>query len=126
MNPEELKPFMIYPRIMLQSRSMIPSEEAIIPKIHNKWLLKKTFGTIVVEPPLEVICCILFEFDRLSGSRRICINDCRYVLEEFGYEIIPVGNQLAELRIRSEHKEYYGNSLGGRGQLQHQTQVTNQ
>lgn len=126
MNSEELKPFMIYPRIMLQRMSMMPSVETIIPNIINKGLLKKTFEIAVVEPPLEVICCILLEFDRLSGSRRICVNDCRYVLEEFGYEIIPLGIQLAEFRIQAEHEEYYGNAPRRRRQLQYQTQVTNQ
>lgn len=126
MNSEELKPFIIYPRIILQRRSMMPSPETSIQNIIDKWLLKKTFGTAAVEPPLEVICCILLELDRLSGSRRICVNDCRYVLEEFGYEIIPLGIQLAQLRIQAEHEEYYGSAPGRRRQLQHQVQVMKQ
>lgn len=104
----------------------MPSVEIILPNIIDKGILEKNFGSAVVDPPLEVICCILLELDRLSGSRRICVNDCRYVLEEFGYEIIALGNQLAEFRIQAEHEEYYGNVLRRRPQLQHQTQITNQ
>ena len=103
----------------------MPSVEIILPNNIDKGILEKTFGTAVVKPPLEVICCILLELDTFSGSRRICINGCRYVLEEFGNEIIPLGNQLAEFRIQAEHQEYYGNVLRRRRQLQHQTQVTN-
>ena len=122
MSSEELKPFMIYPRIMLQRRSM-PSVETNVPNIVERWLLKKVFGTAVIEPRLEVICCILLELNRLSDSRCICVNDCRYVLEECGYELTPLWNQLAQLRIQAEHEEYYGKALRRRRQLQHQTQV---
>lgn len=104
----------------------MPSVEIILPNIIDKGILEKTFGVAVAEPPLEVICCILLELDRLSGSRRICVNDCRYVLEEFGYEIIPQGNHLAEFKIQVEHKDYYGNAMRRSRQLRHQTQVTNQ
>jgi len=65
----------------------------------------KTFGAEVVEPPLEMICCILLELDRLSGSRGIYVNDCRYVLEACGYQLTSLGNQLVEIRISQKHEE---------------------
>jgi hypothetical protein len=106
-SPEQLKPFMLYPRIILQ-KSSVPLAEATISNIVNKKILMKAFGPEVVGPPLEMICCILLELDRLSGSRGICVNDCRYVLEACGYELTSLGNQLAEIRISQEHKERQG------------------
>jgi hypothetical protein len=101
-SPEQLKPFMIYPRIILQKRSM-PLAEATISNIVNKLSFIEVFGPEVVGHPVEVICCILLELERLSGRRGICVNDCRYVLEAFGYELNSLGNQLAEIRILQEH-----------------------
>jgi hypothetical protein len=68
LSSEDLKPFMIYPLIALrQSReSLLGRATNPLSAIITKQTLERTYGTVVMNPPIEVICCVLFELDRLS------------------------------------------------------------
>jgi hypothetical protein len=121
-NHEGLKPFMIYPRIVLQNRSMSSEKEYGSTSIAHRLILMATYGSVVLEPPVEVMCSILLELDRLSGDRGICTNDCRSVLEACGYELTLLENQLAQFRIQAEHEGYYGTGRRERRLLEDQSQ----
>jgi hypothetical protein len=60
-------------------------------------------GAAAVNPPIEVICNIIFEFDRLSGMNGICANECRCILKAYGYELVLQETMLAQFRIQREH-----------------------
>lgn len=87
-DPERLKPYMVYSRAVLKEDTHSTWQPAGLDLVRA--MMIRMYGNSVAAPYLDVICCILLELDRLSGGGGICVNDCRYVLGSYGYELVRV------------------------------------
>jgi hypothetical protein len=110
LDPLLLEALIFFPDTMLDGSFPINTLEGQLPEAKVKELLeeehfrswepdeilwRKEFmsdiiGSELLNPSIDIICCILLELDRRAGLEGISLDDCRYVLTAlYGYELAP-------------------------------------